>query len=117
MSNGPQWDQACVDTVLRIKLLQAAFEGLKPDEARDMLMRDLILPNLRLIAAFNESVSADISERKVIESMPDVRRLVQQGQALEEADAIIRHMLTGQGSIKEHDERMKHWRQRTGLAE
>ncbi len=53
------WDQLQRDVATRISLLRATVNRIDADAAGDAIARDLILPNVRLLAEFCENVDID----------------------------------------------------------
>ena len=53
------WDTLQVDVASRIRLLRSTVMRLEDNAASDAIARDLILPNLALLAEFCENVSMD----------------------------------------------------------
>jgi hypothetical protein len=53
---GADWDQLEADVVARIRALRAICTTIKPGELSDKMANDLILPNLKLLAAFCEAM-------------------------------------------------------------
>jgi hypothetical protein len=53
------WDTLQVDVASRIRLLRSTVMRLEDSATSDAIARDLILPNLALLAEFCENVSID----------------------------------------------------------
>lgn len=53
------WDQLQRDVATRISLLRATVNRIDADAAGEAIARDLILPNVRLLAEFCENVDID----------------------------------------------------------
>ena len=60
---GPDWEGLESDVILRIRMLRIVCANInEPAETRDRIWNDLVLPNLRLLAAFCAAVEIDIED-------------------------------------------------------
>lgn len=61
--SAPDWNRLEADVVVRIRLLRATSEKLDaPAELREAIWRDLVMPNLRLLAEF--CVNVDVHDEQ-----------------------------------------------------
>ncbi len=58
------WHQMEIDVVRRIRLLHKMADHLEPGPINDKIADELILPNLRLLAAFCEAVEIEDKPRE-----------------------------------------------------
>jgi hypothetical protein len=59
----PDWEGLERDVILRIRMLRVVCANMdEPGETRERIWHDLILPNLRLLAAFCAAVEIDIED-------------------------------------------------------
>lgn len=59
----PDWEGLERDVILRIRMLRIVCANMdEPAETRERIWHDLVLPNLRLLAAFCAAVEIDIED-------------------------------------------------------
>ncbi len=59
----PDWEGLERDVILRIRMLRIVWANMdEPAETQERIWHDLVLPNLRLLAAFCEAVEIDIED-------------------------------------------------------